>query len=337
MIDFLLEYGLFVAKLVTGSLVIILTLAAILSLVVSKTQKNRDESLEIENINDKFDDIEESLQSELLSKNEFKKWQKSKKHADTELDHKLFVLRFDGDIEASEIEGMRECITAIISVADPKFDSVLIILESGGGMVHEYGLAASQIARLKSKGIKVIVAVDRIAASGGYMMACVADKIISAPFAVVGSIGVLAQVPNFHRLLEKHDVDIEHHTSGKFKTTLTMLAKNTPEGRKKFVEELDDTHKLFKEFVAANRPSLDVEKVGTGEHWYGSEALALNLVDEISTSDDYIYSLKDTHQIFELSLVVKESFKDKISDIFHLSFEKTFRKVINLISRKPVY
>ena len=108
-----------------------------------------------------------------------------------------------------------------------------------------YGLAASQMQRIRDKKLKLTVCVDKVAASGGYMMAVVADKIIAAPFAVLGSIGVLAQVPNFHRLLKKHDVDFEMLTAGKYKRTLTMFGENTDKGREKFQEDIEDTHVLF--------------------------------------------------------------------------------------------
>ena len=228
---------------------------------------------------------------------------------------RLFVIRFDGDMHASETESLADCITAVLSVALPT-DEVLIILDSPGGLVHHYGLAASQLDRIKRRKIPLTVAVDLVAASGGYLMACVADKILAAPFAVIGSIGVFAQVPNFHRLLEKHDIDIEQHTAGEYKTTLTMLGKNTAKGRKKFQEELQDTHNLFKAFVSEHRSQIDINALATGEHWYGSQALSLKLVDEITTSEDYLLNKRNTHDIYEVEYVIQESLSSKLSNFF---------------------
>lgn len=223
----------------------------------------------------------------------------------------VFVLDFHGDIKATHVHQLREEISTILTTAD-KGDEVIVRLESGGGMVHAYGLAAAQLARIKDAGITLTICVDKIAASGGYMMACVADKILAAPFAVIGSIGVVAQVPNFHDLLEKHDIDVEVFTAGKYKRTVTVFGKNTPEDKEKFQEELEETHKLFKDFVTKYRPQLDVEKVATGEHWYGEDAIALNLIDKLETSDSYIMSQMETNQVFAIQTRSKPTLAEKL-------------------------
>ncbi|WP_038341662.1 protease SohB, partial [Acinetobacter baumannii] len=200
---------------------------------------------------------------------------------------KIFVLDFKGDIQASAVENLREEITLILATAKAGRDRVVVRLESPGGMVHGYGLAAAQLVRLRDAGFHLTICVDKVAASGGYMMACIANEIISAPFAVVGSIGVVAQVPNFNRLLKEHNVDFELYTAGQYKRTVTMFGENTPEGKAKFEEELQQTHVLFKHFVEKYRPQLNVDKVATGEHWYGQDALDLNLVDKLSVHDKF--------------------------------------------------
>jgi len=222
----------------------------------------------------------------------------------------LFVLNFDGDVRASEVETLREEITAMLSVAEPQ-DEVLLRLDNSGGMVHEHGLAASQLQRIKEARLNFTVSIDRVAASGGYMMACVADKVVAAPFAIIGSIGVLAQLPNFNRLLDKAGIDFEQHTAGEFKRTVTMFGKNGEKEREKLKTELQETHDLFRDFVAEHRPKLDVEKVSTGEHWYGKQALELNLVDELKTSDEYLVDSLELYDIFELKMEVKQSLQDK--------------------------
>jgi len=349
--DFFFAYGLFALKMITFIVLVVAGIGFLISLASSRTPRER-ENLEVENINDKLDDLKDAIEAEVLTKEEYKAIQKAdKKHAKQERKERkkrlklgeeepykprMFIIRFDGDMHATEVENLRESITTILSIAKP-IDEVLIILDSSGGVVHNYGLAASQLVRIKQKKIKLTVAVDLVAASGGYMMACVADHIIAAPFALLGSIGVLAEIPNFHGLLQKHKVDIEHHTAGEYKTTLTMLAKNTDKGREKFQEELEDVHALFKDFVSTNRPQLDINKIATGEAWYGTKALQLGLVDTIQTSDDYIVDKSANLDIFEVSIQVEENLKDKLSALLYKSTSMAMEKLWYKFSKKFNY
>ncbi|MHA3890702.1 protease SohB [Acinetobacter sp. GXMZU3951] len=225
---------------------------------------------------------------------------------------KVYVLDFKGDTAASAVDNIREEITLILATAKAGRDRVVVRLESPGGMVHGYGLAAAQLVRLRDAGFHLTICVDKVAASGGYMMACIASEIISAPFAVVGSIGVVAQVPNFNRLLKEHHVDFELYTAGQFKRTVTMFGENTPEGKAKFEEELQQTHELFKHFVEKYRPQLNMEKVATGEHWYGRDALDLNLVDKLQTSDEYLLGLLPQHDVYVIQTRRKPTLGEKI-------------------------
>ncbi|ENU19112.1 signal peptide peptidase SppA, 36K type [Acinetobacter bohemicus ANC 3994] len=225
---------------------------------------------------------------------------------------KVYVLDFKGDTAASAVESLREEITLILATAKVGRDRVVLRLESPGGMVHGYGLAAAQLVRLRDAGFNLTICVDKVAASGGYMMACIANEIVSAPFAVVGSIGVVAQVPNFNRLLKEHHVDFELYTAGQFKRTVTMFGENTAEGKAKFEEELQQTHELFKHFVEKYRPQLNVEKVATGEHWYGKDALELNLVDKLQTSDEYLLSLLAQHDVYVIDTRRKPTLGEKL-------------------------
>lgn len=237
-------------------------------------------------------------------------------------DSKVYVLDFHGDMKATAVQPLREEINALLTIAE-KEDEVILRLESSGGLVHAYGLAASQLARIKEAGLKLTVCIDKVAASGGYMMACVADKILSAPFAVVGSIGVVAQVPNFHDFLEKHNVDVEIFTAGKYKRTVTMFGENKEENKQKFQEELEQTHTLFQDFVSQYRPQLELEKVATGEHWYGTDALNLKLVDELKTSDSYILELMKKHDIYVICSQQKPTLAEK------LGLTKTAQTIVN--------
>lgn len=225
---------------------------------------------------------------------------------------KIYVLDFKGDMAASAVESLREEITLILSTAKAGRDRVVVRLESPGGMVHGYGLAAAQLVRLRDAGFHLTICVDKVAASGGYMMACIANEVVSAPFAIVGSIGVVAQVPNFNRLLKDNKIDFELYTAGQYKRTVTMFGENTEEGKAKFEEELQQTHALFKHFVEKYRPQLNVEKVATGEHWYGRDALDLNLVDKLQTSDEYLLHLLTQHDVYSIQTRKKPTLGEKL-------------------------
>lgn len=247
---------------------------------------------------------------------------------------RIFVLDFHGDIRATAVSSFREEITTVLSQAT-KEDEVVVRLESGGGMVPSYGLAASQLDRIKKKSIPLTICIDKVAASGGYMMACVADKIIAAPFAVIGSIGVVAQIPNIHRLLKKHDVDVELMTAGKYKRTLTMLGENTDEGREKFREELEETHELFKDFVGDHRPDLDIDAIATGEVWYGEPAVKIGLVDETKTSDEYLTSLLESAEIFTVSFAHKKTLPEKVGLAFESSSDRFLMRWLRRFMAQP--
>jgi len=319
--EYFVEYALFTAKLIT--LIFVISIPPLIALIVIRAQRQRlnESAIQVRKLNDKLLETSLAFESIMMPPKAFKSHVKTIKKAKKEelkIDGikpnstRLFVCKFVGDVRASAVSSLREEITAILSVAT-NADEVAILLESAGGSVHGYGLAASQLQRLRAKGIQLTVIVDKIAASGGYMMACVADNIIAAPFAIIGSIGVIGQLPNFHRLLEKHDIDFEQITAGKHKRTLSLFGKNTLENRKKFQEEIDDTHALFREFVASHRSNLDLELVATGEHWYGTKALDLGLVDRIATSDDFLFEKAEKIDVFEIRSEVKKTLLERLT------------------------
>ena len=342
--EFLLEYGLFLAKSIT----LVVAIAIVIGLIVAaglKGQGGEKGQISIVRLNERYDAMREALQHAVLSEKALKalekaekKEAKQKEKADKkgeapERRKRVYVLDFDGDIKASAADELRETVTAVLTVAEPQ-DEVVVKLESGGGMVHSYGLASSQLARITNKAIPLTVCVDKVAASGGYMMACVADKILAAPFAIVGSIGVVAQIPNFHKVLKKYDVDYEMLTAGKYKRTLTMLGENTDEGRAKFVEDLEDTHVLFKEFVSGHREQVDVEDVATGEIWFGSRALDKKLIDVISTSDEYLYELAQASDLFEVGFEQKKTLPEKLGLSVSVAVESAMTKVWTKVSQR---
>ena len=316
-----LQYGLFLAKTLTIVVAIVFVIGMIASLR-RHVREHADEHLDIKHLNKRFEHMADALNHQLLSPDEAKAQAKVKKAEEkqrkkaaklgkAEKRSRTFVLDFDGDMRASAVEHLREEISAVLQVAHSD-DEVLIRLESPGGMVHSYGLASSQMRRIRDAGIKLTASVDKVAASGGYMMACVADQIIAAPFAIIGSIGVVAQLPNFNRLLKENNIDFELHTAGDFKRTLTMFGENTDEGREKFREELEETHQLFKNFVSDNRPQVDINSVATGEHWYGSQALEKRLVDEIKTSDDYLIQASKERDLYQVEFKTPKTLPEKI-------------------------
>ncbi len=328
--EFLAELGQFAGK----SLFVFLIIAGVMILLAALVMKAKQarESLEVESLNEKFEAFaealkpiisdEKTLKADLKAK---KKLEKKERKLGVQKPH-IFVIDFTGDLRGHQVDSLRDEVSAVLAVARPGVDQVLIRLESGGGMVHAYGLGASQLLRLRQAQIHLTVSVDKIAASGGYMMACTADQIIAAPFAILGSIGVIAQVPNLHRLLKKHDVDYDEITAGEFKRTISLLAEITPKGKQKFLEQIEDTHLLFKEFVQANRPQLDLDKVATGEYWFGERAKSLQLADELMTSDEYLYKAKDRAQILKIKVIQKRKLSEKLSEAMSASADRLLLK-----------
>lgn len=313
------EYGIFLLKAIT-ILIVILIIIGFAAAIGSKQKKQSKGHIEINKLNDRLKSYRELIHGMILDKDEQKKLRKQekkqqklqKKSGGEVARRKVYVLGFKGDIQASAVESLREEITAVLSVVDEK-DEVVVRVDSPGGVVHNYGLAASQLTRIKDKGIDLTICVDKVAASGGYMMACVGDKILSAPFAIVGSIGVVGQIPNFNRLLKKHDIEFEQHTAGEFKRTLTVFGENTDEGREKFKSDLENIHRLFKDFIKKHRSQVDLAEVANGDVWYGQDAMDKKLVDRICTSDQYLMDLSANADIFEVKYVIKKGLQAKLA------------------------
>jgi len=319
MTEFLFEFALFFLKAFT---VVAAIVAVILAIVSASKGEGSQHGLKVENLNDKYRDMANKLRENVMTKSAWGDYEKAQKKIlkkeakdGPSSDKRIYVLDFRGDMRASAVESMREEVTAVVSVATPK-DEVVVCLENAGGVVHDHGLGASQMGRIKDHNIPLTVIVDKVAASGGYLMACVADRIIAAPFAIIGSIGVLAQIPNFNRFLEERGIDFEQVTAGKYKRTLTMFGKNTEADREKTREDLEEVHTLFKAAVVENRSSLDIDTVATGEYWYGTRAKELGLIDELGSSDDYLMRESDSAQIFSVTYKGREGFVQKLQSAF---------------------
>lgn len=324
------DYLSFLAKTTT----VVIAIVAVIVVIARQRHRHREEDrLEVNKLNDRYRRMKQTLLVEVLPKPLYQKEMKRlKRHAkaarkaaegNTSGDHKkrVYVINFHGDIKASALDKLREEITAILTVATPR-DEVFLRLESGGGMVHAYGLAASQLQRVKDGGVPLTVSVDKVAASGGYMMACIADRVIAAPFAIIGSIGVIAQLPNFNRLLKKNNIEFEQITAGDYKRTLTLFGENTEAGRDKLKQEIEDTHTLFKDLITEHRKQVDIRRVSTGEHWYGSRALALNLVDELITSDEYLLQASEQADLYEVTYVEKKRLGSRLLSLMPRALQK---------------
>ncbi len=299
---FLSQYGLFALESLTLVIAILLLVAGVLSL--GRKPKNKD-TVQIQSLDEHRDDIKHHIQKEITGK------KPEKKKKDKTTPPSCFVLNFKGDIMASQVEQLRHEVSALLSVATEK-DNVVVRLHSPGGSVNGYGLAAAQLQRIRDKNIPLTVCIDQIAASGGYLMACVANRIVAAPFSIIGSIGVVAQLPNFHRLLKKNNIDVELLTAGEYKRTLTVFGENTESGRKKFQQDLEKIHTIFRNYILTNRKQVDIEKVATGEHWLAIDAFGLGLVDVLQTSDDYLDEQRETYKTYELTLYVKQPLSAKL-------------------------
>jgi serine protease SohB len=307
-----MAFWLDIAAFALKALLIVAALGGLAALVARLTRRDagRGSEIEVSSLNERYDEMRDELDAEILDRKEWRSLVKSrakarkreaKARAAPPPVKRVYVLGFKGDVMASAVKQLAREIDAVLTVARPEMDEVVLRLQSSGGTVTGYGLAAAEISRLRDARIKVTVSIDQVAASGGYMMACAADKIVAAPFALIGSIGVVAQAPNLHRLLKKNDIDYEELTAGEFKRSISLLGEITPAGREHFRGKIEDIHTSFKSFVAERRPAVDIVKVANGDVWLAREALSLGLVDALSTGDDLIFRLKDEARLFEVS------------------------------------
>ena len=366
MLDFLYEYGLFLAKVVTFCVAAIVVIGFLVMAGQNRRQLSKAGHIEVRNLNEEFEDMTDTLDHAMMDKFQFKQLRKSQEKADklkTKQDKadakkqakqikaegsavtseeevpaakkRTFVLDFDGDVKASAVEFLRHEISAIISVAKVT-DEIIMRLDSSGGMVHTYGLAASQLGRINTANIPLTICVDQIAASGGYMMACMANHITAAPFALVGSIGVVAEVPNVHRLLKKHSIDVEVLTAGEHKRSLTIMGENTRKGRDKFVEDLQQTHGLFKSWVKQQRPQLDLDKVANGDVWYGQQAIEMGLVDAVGTSDEVLQEAVKESDVLLIEYVAKKTIGEKFGIAAATSLSLFTNRILSKAQRHSI-
>ncbi len=345
-LEYLIEYGIFLAKAATIVVAIVIVVGTVAAAGSKQKKLGKKGSLKVTRLNDHIDELRDTLRQSVLDKDhlklvhkeEKKQAKEDEKDRKAQLKHeehseeseesrkkRVYVLNFKGNIAADAVASLREEITAVLSMAENK-DEVILRLESPGGMVHAYGLASSQLLRIKNEKIPLTICVDKVAASGGYMMACLADKLIAAPFAIIGSIGVLVQLPNFHRVLKKYDVDYEQISAGEYKRTLSMFGEITQKGKDKVQEDVENIHDIFKLWVKDHRPSIEIEKISTGETWVGTQAKERYMVDEIKTSDECIVDACNDAEVFEVEYEFKKSIQDKLGRVLEESSARLFSR-----------
>ena len=328
----LAEYGIFLAKVATITVAVLICIAGIFAMA-AKNRLKATGKLKIKGLNKKIRKLKDECAEAIYNKKELKEYYKTNKQTDKKqksiIKKRVFVITFNGDLRASMEKCLEQEVTAILTIATIH-DEVVLSLQSGGGLVPHYGLCASQLRRIRDKNIYLTVIIDKIAASGGYLMAAVANKIIAAPFAIIGSIGVLAQMPNFHRLLKQNHIDFEQISAGQYKRTLTLFGENTDGSRLKLQSELEDIHQQFKEFILLFRPSINISSVATGEYWLGERALKLHLIDALGSTEDYLQQAINDKDIFEVQFQTKKKLSDKLNETMH----DTFSLLCNLPSKK---
>jgi serine protease SohB len=318
-----MAFWLDIAAFALKALLIVAALGG-LALIIARLARSgeaKDREIKVRSLDERYDDMRDALNAELLDKKERKRWAKARKRQakadskarrESEPGKRVYVLGFKGDLRANAVKRLGAEIDAVLMVARPETDEVVLRLESPGGTVTGYGLCAAEILRLREHKIRVTASVDQVAASGGYMMACAADRIVAAPFAIVGSIGVVAPVPNLHRLLKRNEIDFEEMTAGEFKRSVSVLGEITPAGREHFREKLDDTHGAFKAHVKRCRPNVDIDQVANGDTWLASEGLTLGLVDEIATGDELLFRARNSARLYEVSSEARKTLLQQI-------------------------
>lgn len=348
--EYLIQYGMFLAKVATVVVAIIIVLGTVVALSSRQKRGGKKGFIKVTQLNEHIEEMRDVLRHSVLDKDQLKLTHKAEKklakveqkekkeklkkekaggdQEDKESDRKkrVYVLNFMGDMAAEAVASLREEITAILSLAEVR-DEVLLRLESPGGMVHAYGLASSQLQRIKNENIPLTICVDKVAASGGYMMACLADRLVAAPFSIIGSIGVLVQIPNFHRVLKKNEVDYEIISAGEYKRTLSTFGEITQKSRDKVQKDVETIHDIFKQWVKDHRPSVDIDKISTGETWVGIQAIERNMVDEIKTSDECIIEACESADVFEVEFEIPKSLQDKLGSVFQGVVEKLFSNI----------
>ena len=340
-----MPFWLDIAAFLVKAIIIVAAIGGLALLIarLARSDERKERDIKVTPLDERYDAMRDAMNGALLDKKERKALAKTRKKetkasAKARRGHtpgkRIYVLAFKGDMRATAVKRLASEIDTLLIAARPGTDEAVIRIESPGGSVTGYGLAAAEILRLRERKIKVTASVDQVAASGGYMMACAADRIVAAPFAVVGSIGVVAPVPNLHRLLKKNEIDFEEMTAGEFKRTISFLGEITPAGREHFRGKLDETHEAFKAHVAECRPNVDIASVANGDYWLAREALPLGLVDEIMTGDELLFRARDSARLYEVKTEAHKTLLQQIMSGIGGAVEKAADAIVaKLVSR----
>lgn len=211
------------------------------------------------------------------------------------------VLRFEGDTMATGRQDFARMVDEVLHNKE-RIQRVIVVVNSPGGGVSVYGQMFAGMERMRNAGVDVTACVDTYAASGGYLMSVPAQRIIAAPFAMVGSIGVVSEFMNFNKLLRRLGVEPMTITAGELKRTVTPLSEVTEENKAAYKAQLEAIHRQFIAVVKKYR-EVDADRVCTGNHWTAAESveLKLNLVDGLATSQEYLFEANQTEDLVTIS------------------------------------
>ncbi len=187
------------------------------------------------------------------------------------------------------ISGDRRTLDLIKSLEESRAAAVVVRIDSPGGTVSGSEALYDALRRLAAKKPMVAV-VDGLAASGGYIAAIGADRIVARQTSLVGSIGVLFQIPNVGQLLDTVGVKVESIKSSPLKAAPSGFEPTSPEARAALQRVVDDNYDWFKRVVQERRKlaAADVATVSDGRVHTGRQAAALKLVDEIGGEPEAI-------------------------------------------------
>ncbi|MDP3296608.1 MAG: signal peptide peptidase SppA [Thermodesulfovibrionia bacterium] len=198
---------------------------------------------------------------------------------------KVGIIRVEGVILDS-----RDVIDELKTYAkDSSIKAVVIRIDSPGGAVAPAQEIYKEIVKLK-KEKKVVASMGSVAASGGYYIACPADKIVANPGTLTGSIGVIMEIPNIEGLMKKIGVETKVIKSGKHKDIASMFKSMTEEERKILQSVLDDVHDQFIRAVSEGRNMKyeNIKELADGRIFTGKKAKELGLVDTLGNLDDAV-------------------------------------------------
>ncbi|WP_343192796.1 S49 family peptidase [Buchnera aphidicola (Taiwanaphis decaspermi)] len=300
--EFIYSYILFIIKTLSVLFFLHLFSKIIIIYILKKNDIYLNNTLKVELLNNHYKKL----------KNDLSFFQKKKIINQKNVYNKksnLYILDYNDKIKKNKIKKLREEISSIILVAK-KNDEVLLRLENTSDIVYEYGLVIAQLQRLRKKGIKLIISIDKIVSNGGYIIACVADHISASPFSIIGPINIVVNIPNIDKYTQTSNLNNQLNDCNTF-TKLTLIKNNTKIYVNKIFNKLDIKKYIRNSFIKDMRPSLNLNKIFNQNYWIGENAINEKLIDSINTSDDILFSKKDTHNLLKIKYVYKSNIVEK--------------------------